>query len=303
MVHYKPVVKGYMDVNDRENEPWEREYRKDTYWMLGFYLNKTVSELEEYLDAHGYHYPKNATKAVLMGAVGRLQRGLLSYESYSTDELRAFCQARNISARSRAETSRLARSLRQADDNATFPRFLDLSAELRIKIYELHFSDYDEITTRHRQPPLTLVPCIRAEALPYFYGSVTFSWDLVLKTSWSNFGHHFEGDSLRLLGMPAANLAQVKNFKLNWVHQCRRRDWSTVSFSAHVSQRNNVTKTFAVEMEREEDDPLPALEEDTVRTWLDKMGYWDVAWNLQQRDLRAIEKAMIKVVRRMLDVE
>jgi hypothetical protein len=86
MVHYK-------DPKGRKEEPDDRKYRRDEYWKLGFYTDKTTRELKDYLGAHDYYCPKGATKDKLLKAVYRCQRGLLSYEKYNAEELRAFCLA------------------------------------------------------------------------------------------------------------------------------------------------------------------------------------------------------------------
>ena len=92
----------------------------------------------------------------------------MSYEGRSVDELRAFCKARGLPAKA-TTASRLARALEKADDLATFPRFLDLPAEIRNIIYELHFHDFDPFRGQHAQPPLTLASKqLRSEALPLF---------------------------------------------------------------------------------------------------------------------------------------
>lgn len=244
MVQYKTVLKGHKE------EPYEREYRSNAYWKLGFYINKTVPDLKKYLATRGYRYPKGATKAVLMDAVGRCQRGLLSYETCNANELRAFCKVRNISSPPKPKTvSQLARILEQADDDATFPRFLELPAELRNKINEFHFRSYGEISTQHRQPPLTLVPQIRAEALPVFYKCVTFTWDLSMDTNFCFYAHTYTGSSYRLLNMPAGNMAQIRNFKLHWTRVSRGSMGATmraVDFSVHMAQGSTATKTVDI---------------------------------------------------------
>lgn len=293
MVYYKPILPKYKE------EPYDRQYRSGTYWMLGDYINKTVRELKEYLAAHGYKHPKGANKEALRDAVGRCQRGLLSYEKYGGDELRGFFQARKLSLSSKnATVASLARALEQADDDATFPRFMELPAELRNNIYELHFRDYDKISTQHRQPPLTMVPQIRAESLPLFYGCVTFTWDLSLDTNFCIYAHTFTGDSHSLTRMPTANLAQIKNFKLHWTHVSRfARDITNrrVDFSAEISQCNNTKKMATIINKRIE--PLSPEVEDVVRLALDNIGYWDMNWKLQGTHLIAFRDAVNKALR------
>lgn len=289
MVYYKPVRK------DLSADPYDRKYQKDTYWMLGFYLERSATELKDYLKRHGYRnrYNTGSTKAVLLDAVGRYQRGLLSYDQYSTEKLREFCHARALPTPKAARTFKLARILEEADDTATFPRFLELPAELRTKIYELHFSDYDEITFPHRQPPLTLVPRIRAEALPIFYGRVAFAWDLSINQSFAIRKYQFVGNSYELLQMPAANLTHIRNFKIHATrvdHGYGDTPRRHLQFSILVSQRNNVTKKSELVKPKRESLTREKDIAKGIRELLLKTGYWEVTWQLQHGFLLAIEE-------------
>lgn len=296
MVYYKHTLKrlkgGRYDCHDGRN----------TYWMLGFDQKMTAHELREYLDANDYQYPVNASKAVLMGAVGRHQRGLLGYEKYCAHDLLAFCQARKISVPRKARTpAQIARVLDKADDNATFTRFFDLPAELRTRVYELHFSDY-QIASKHRQPPLTLVPRVREEALPSFYGCATFSWGLSVRprplgSNPSRFGFFFDYASRELMDMPADMLAQVRNYHIYWAFACRGRGAATspFDFSARVSQHNNVNKELAIII------TSGAKQcEDRLRLILQSQGFGDVKQNLHRVQLCAIEREVNKAVREAL---
>ena len=84
MVHFKRD--GSLDVG--KEEPSNHGYRRDRYWKLSSYTDKTPRELKAHLAAKGYQCPQNANKDKLTEAVGRYERGLLSYEKYSADELR-----------------------------------------------------------------------------------------------------------------------------------------------------------------------------------------------------------------------
>jgi hypothetical protein len=290
---------GGLDVG--KEEPYERGYRKDRYWKLGFYTNKTTLELREYLAAHRYQCPQNANKKTLMDAVGRCQRGLLSYEKSSADELRGFCLARKLSSPSERmqdlQVPCLVDMLEKADDKVegTFSRFMELPAELRNRIYELHFRDYDEIPTEHNPPPITQV---YEESLPLFYKCVTFTWDLSLHTDFVIYEHTFTGDSYQLLNIPAADLAQIKNFKLHWTTVSRGARGTTnrrVEFSAEISQVENVKKMstiFSKCVERESQEI-----ENAIRLVLREIGYRDVTWKLQREHLIAFRDVVNKVLR------
>lgn len=293
MVHFKRG--GGLNVGKKE--PYDHGYRKNRYWKLGFYTEKTPRELKEHLAANGYQCPENADADRLMKAVGRCERGLLSYEKYSADELRGFCLARKISLPSKRMTvPRLALMLEDADDDveAAFPRFMELPAELRNRIYEQHFCDYDEIDTEHEQPPITEV---FAESVPVFYKCVTFTWDLSLNTNFCFDEHDFMGDSNNLTKIPAADLAQIKNFKLHWtVVSFGARDYfrRNVNFSAEISQVNNVKKidvNFGTRVE-----PKSQEIKDAMQLVLHEIGHKDVTWKLQRHHLIAFRDAVNKIL-------
>jgi hypothetical protein len=199
----------------------------------------------------------------------------------------------------------LVRMLEKADNpdkEATFPQFMDLPPELRNRIYELHFRDYDEITTQHHQPPLTEVPLIRAEALPLFYKHVTFAWGLSLDTDFIIIAHTFTGNSHTLTRMPAVNLAQIKNLKLHWMQisrNARGKPDRKVDFSVEMSQCKSVKK-MDIDLGKLIE-PLSQEVEDVIYLVLHKIGYWEATWKLQQRHLISFQHTVNEVLRaRML---
>lgn len=197
--------------------------RQSQYWKLGFDTNYTAREAVQYLEDHGYRCRLNAGKKFVMDAVGRCQRGLLSYEHLNIDELQSFCRPRRISSKA-ATVLGLARALEKADDAATFTRFFDLPPEIRVLIYELHYQDFDHLTTRHRQPPLTLTSRqLRVEALPLFYECAKF--DIFMEQIDVNYAWgqnqpewrtSLDEDEKLLTLMPAANFARIKTLHLHW---------------------------------------------------------------------------------------
>lgn len=293
MWEYKTV-----QTKDKE-EPYERGYRRNSYWKLGFYTTKTARELKDYLAAHGYQCPKSDNKETLMRAIYRCQRGLLSYGKYSADELRAFCLDRNVSSPSKKmqdlQVPSVVRMLKKADDKATFPRFMELPAELRNRVYELHFRDYDEMSTEHNQPPITKAS---PESLPLFYKCVTFTWDLSLDSNFCVYEHTLTGDSYNLSMIPAADLAQIKNFKLHWTNFSRGTRGYThrrVDFSVELSQLNTVKKMETSFRKRVE--PESQEVEAVIKLVLCEIGYWDVSWKLQREHLIAFKDAVNRVLR------
>jgi hypothetical protein len=208
MVQFKPTTTG--GRTERE------KHRSNTYWMLGSLSDRSAREMRQELENRGYQCRKSASKVVLADSLGRLERGLLCYEKCDAVELRRFCKSRGVSSGA-TTVSRLARRLEDADDHTSFPRFFELPPEIRLAIYEYHFNDYDPMTHKHRQPPLTLASSrLRLEALPAFYKCVKFEWHF----KWHfKYGFHyreeelpFSEDSCDLLSMPAASLSQMKNF-------------------------------------------------------------------------------------------
>jgi hypothetical protein len=86
----------------------------DSYWKLGFDRHKTIKYLFEYLRDRGYECRQNVSRPGVVDALGRYQRGLISYEGRSVNELQAFCEARGLPAKG-TSASRLARALEKAD--------------------------------------------------------------------------------------------------------------------------------------------------------------------------------------------
>lgn len=287
--------------------PNQRRYgvpTSDTYWRLGFDTNRTIKQLKDFLDARDYQYALSASKTELVKAVGRCQRGLLSYRKCSTDELRAFCHVRALSIPARStKVARLSSVLEAADEEATFTRFLDLPVELRVKVYELHFRDFDRITRRHRQPPITLVPQIRTEALPLFYGCVTFSWGLVPRHPVANYRatireYHFDYHSNGLLRMPNANLAQIKNFQLLW-SRTQRVDEFTESpwpeFDVRVSQSNNAKRELTL-VRKNKRIETQRIEQAIYRV-LREMSFGESTWKLDWLKFDAIPSKVNRILR------
>lgn len=177
MVQYKTLDITYHKKRDRCTYVGEtRGLRANRYWKLGLdsYRDITIKELVRYLSDKGYESREKINRPGVVDAIGRCQRGLMSYEGRGVKELKAFCIARGLPAKA-TTASRLARSLEKADDLATFRRFFELPAEIRNIIYELHFHEFDPFKDQFVQPPLTLASRqLRSEALPVFYDCATF---------------------------------------------------------------------------------------------------------------------------------
>lgn len=198
----------------------------------------------------------------MVDAIVRYQRGLMSYEGCSVNELHAFCKARGLSAKG-ASASRLAHALKQADDLITFPRFFDLPAEIRNVIYELHLHGFDPFKTQHFQPPLTLASRqLRSEALPLFYDCATFELSASTTYRPRRRGVHQYGSNYINIHsscfeyMPAAIFSRVKKFDLTWA------DFSS-------KRRVEVSIRFTATSELERPNPPDMTLRDALRTGLE----------------------------------
>ena len=217
MVQYKPVDtlrrKRYLArvTCDETNN----------YWKLGLHShsNKTRADLIKYLKDRGYKCRQNINKSAIIDAIGRHQRGLMSYQGRGVRELKTFCKARGLGTTA-TTASGLARALEEADDLITFPRFFDLPAEIRNIIYELFFKDLGSFDSTHVQPPLTLASSqLRPEALPLFYECATFRMSASRQWSTKRKARAVQAFTLHstsLLYMPAANFERIKNLDLHW---------------------------------------------------------------------------------------
>lgn len=149
MVQYKPKI-GYSVPN---------QIHHNSYWKLGTYQIPTS------YDGRPLTTPE---------WIGRDQRGLLRYREYSLDELLGFLDERGIRRPCLVGTAGKAvvmAELESEDENAIFPRFLELPAELRVRIYRFHLNDIAfNVEAKVHQPPLTLTSrLLRFESLTMFY--------------------------------------------------------------------------------------------------------------------------------------
>lgn len=223
MVQFKPGDTAY-----RKNSRSSICSKTDNYWKLGLYHcnNMTVKSLTDFLKMGGYYCRANISRSDAIEAIGRYQRGLMSYDGLSVAELRAFCKARGLPGNGMT-ASRLARTLQEADDLVTFPKFFDLPPEIRNIIYELFYRSLSNFYDKHVQPPLTMASRqIRAESLSLFYECATF--DMFAQCVPSPPGRStsvgMRSCTKSLMYMPAANFDRIKTFNLFWTkHLAKRR--------------------------------------------------------------------------------
>ncbi|KAK5724570.1 hypothetical protein LTR15_004616 [Elasticomyces elasticus] len=177
-----------------DSPTWEqlRERREtkraafNTYWTLDPYNNINMIQLKERIDT----LDERTTKIIfcrrtLEAYLQRIDRDLIRYDLYETDELLAFAAARRITVRDyvtdnttpatlRRNHVSLVWQLRDADDNATFP-FEKLPPELRVRVYDLYFDGFSKTLKTPAQPPLARTcRLMRSEVLPIFYRRTRF---------------------------------------------------------------------------------------------------------------------------------
>lgn len=167
MVQYSKYSSAYYRTPDLVN--------KD-YWKLDNTENNDQTQLLQRLQARGIACTptsnQHGDRDRLAHLYSRAQRGLPFYDDMSYHELHRFCQSRRIKLPlddERHDRNRLQSILEQADEDATFDRFLDLPPELRVRIYEMHKAslDFGDFSVA---PPITSVSkLVRVEALSVFF--------------------------------------------------------------------------------------------------------------------------------------
>ena len=182
-----------------------------------------------------------------------MRRGLLSYEPCTTLELRRFIVDRCIGISATKPTKAdLVAILETADDEACFPQFTKLPAELRLCIYTMYFDSFsEEIPVTPCQPPLVKVSSqVRLESLPVYYSTCVFELRMRLSASapyvatadganleqFSLRNHSYVSpETKRLLSCTSpSNFARMKKVKLS-VHGCGQWYIDTTNCSSEKS--------------------------------------------------------------------
>ncbi|KAF2160409.1 hypothetical protein M409DRAFT_29255 [Zasmidium cellare ATCC 36951] len=153
---------------------WDNYRRLDDYQDTTNYVLQTNAEAADYDDI-----PTNSRKTYLIAIFHRISRQQLNYRNCNVNELRTFAIQRRLATAPAAPSrrkvrdgdhKRLVRLLEAADESATFPGFLDLSAKLRCLVYEHYVASLPKKLQVPAQPPIAKVnKLLRTESLPIFY--------------------------------------------------------------------------------------------------------------------------------------
>ena len=158
------------------------------YWKSGVPYKRSGASIKRELSAAKVYFKSSAKRDRLHELVARYERGLLSYDTCSTDELRKFCLQRQLVCASRPKKDDLVQGLEEADEMATFNRFLDLPPELRNRIYSLHFQTFEPLG-RPTSPPITRTSRqLREETFLLFWQSCTLRIENFVRSFWPHTG-------------------------------------------------------------------------------------------------------------------
>lgn len=239
-------------------------HRHSDYWKLKIRDNLTVTRMRDLLKRCGYATGSITDKTWLTDSVLRSDLGLMSYVPYSNDELRAFIATRRIDTTgvytrdSIGHRRELVQLLDRADQEPQFNDFLLLPAELRNRIYAMHFAEFDQPLSTPSQPPLTLTNRqVRSETLPMFYNSITLDITFIrhLGASFTSMGEvryrHSVPHQTRSFfhSVGDHNIAQIRRFRFCVKHD--RNDPNAISWSA-VDEFDSMVRSFEIDLPEEQ---------------------------------------------------
>ncbi|KAK4549767.1 hypothetical protein LTR36_005068 [Oleoguttula mirabilis] len=149
----------------------------DSYWKLRSSSSESAEELRKRVRDAGYSAPTGTVKKEMVKMAQRAEKGLLCYDSCSTEELIRFAKNRDIPTADGVRTRENYKSLLEHEDQkATFPRFTAMPPELRCRVYGYYVASIPQELETPTQPPITRVSkLIRNECLPIFDASITFT--------------------------------------------------------------------------------------------------------------------------------
>ncbi|KAK0354030.1 hypothetical protein LTR94_014298 [Friedmanniomyces endolithicus] len=167
------------------------------------------------LSAQNADFGQSTGRGRLSALLTRLDRGLLTYEKYGPAELRQLCRRRGFQPTQRARGEAMKASLEQADDELTFPRFMDLPPELRVEIYGYHLHSLDQGTLAVQPPLTTVCKLVRREALPLFYAVHRFGVNgFNDDTGWNNTFILCAVSQAMIQDIGPTNLSQIRKLRL-----------------------------------------------------------------------------------------
>ncbi|CZT20612.1 uncharacterized protein RCC_06470 [Ramularia collo-cygni] len=186
MVQYRSHPSSLATLRSSRSDYWK-------VWSPAHFEDDRIpsKELKLQIDARsggGRQYTSGTSRSRLRILAYRAQRRLRCYDGDPKNLLRIFCRQRGLPiALQKAHKLELIKALETADELATFDRFLDLPAELRLLVYGFHFDDFemranctDKILS-HRELTYPATPAIaqvcsliRRESLPCFYQTTSF---------------------------------------------------------------------------------------------------------------------------------
>nr|OQO18841.1 hypothetical protein B0A51_13904 [Rachicladosporium sp. CCFEE 5018] len=156
----------------------------DSYWKAGIGICRdrfTAKDYADYLDKHGFYHKKGLQKKRLFELTTRCQRGLPSYQKFSSDDLQVFADSRGLTALTTGTASKrragLETLLEESDEQRTFPRFTELPPEIRMQVYQHYFASLDlpYVLGGPQPPPRLLVSHqVYAEARSTFFTHTRF---------------------------------------------------------------------------------------------------------------------------------
>lgn len=153
----------------------------NTYWAIGGTAVDTAAMRLTTMKTFNDYMPRPTTGDDAVANFNRKARGLTNYGECLVKELRELINARGIDIpKGCVRKEALIAELEKADNEVTFPKFLELPAELRNNVYEKYFESLGDLPLLPRQPPLLLVVRqIREEAMPKYHSHSTFTLGFV----------------------------------------------------------------------------------------------------------------------------
>lgn len=215
-----PLRTSTMVVISSQGLPYRSTY--DEYWKIANWTDKWTlkRKLTHELQRHKYKVPSSTNMEKLAEANARCQRGFLSYNGCQPRELVAFCAQRHIQIPGgpKAKKAQLMQCLHEADEQLSFPRFMEMPPEVRILVYVAYYSSLGRIF-HPTQPPLSEVSrLIRQESLPLFYTTSKFLLHGVNIFGDPYYGRK-KGKFFHEIGI--ANLGLIRNLAINYFAHCQ----------------------------------------------------------------------------------